>query len=185
MCRDGKDVFLGVLLWISWSLDDSCTARWSVLWRTKRKMRKSLIKILIWLGQISWHSGINTALCVMGWDITPRGTWQYGHTLCPLRNSMFHPRRGNLGDTAMEKNYFDNCTATNDTSYKACVKGPVEIVAKDGPYFKNTNCAIGNGYTGLRTWSGSKIGSSTAGGYSVVLKLRSTKGRFATTVVSA
>ena len=51
------------------------------------------------------------------------------------------------------RNYIDNCSLTNDTSYKACVKGPVGIVNSRksalGLRFKNTACAKCNGYPGL------------------------------------
>ena len=47
------------------------------------------------------------------------------------------------------RNYIDNCSLTNDTSYKACVKGPVGIVNSGELYFKNAACGKCNGYPGL------------------------------------
>ena len=47
------------------------------------------------------------------------------------------------------RNFIDNCSLTNDTSYKACVKGPVGIVNSEKLYFKNAACGKCNGYPGL------------------------------------
>ena len=54
------------------------------------------------------------------------------------------PRRFCFG-----RNFIDNCSLTNDTSYKACVKGPVGIVNSEKLYFKNAACGKCNGYPGL------------------------------------
>ncbi len=49
------------------------------------------------------------------------------------------------------RNYIDNCTSTNHTSYKACIEGPVEVVSCPNlrVHFKNTECAACNGYPNL------------------------------------
>ena len=81
------------------------------------------------------------------------------------------------------RNYIDNCTSTNHTSYKACIEGPVEVVTgPDVTYFKNIECAACNGYPNLfYFWSGLDCDEGPSP-YSLVFKLNSVEPK--TTVVS-
>ena len=84
------------------------------------------------------------------------------------------------------RNYIDNCGSTKDTSYKACVEGPVEVVnvMSNSVYFKNTECATCNGYPNLYGWTTRMAcGPTTSEGFSIVFKLRNAGGP-KTTVVS-
>ena len=84
------------------------------------------------------------------------------------------------------RNYIANCSSTNDTSYKACVEGPVAIVNRRQLHFKNTACAKCNGYPGLTAFDDTRIcfgGKPTP--FSLVFKLKNTGEKFTTfTVVS-
>ncbi len=101
-----------------------------------------------------------------------------GH-IGPVLLAEQQPRRYCYG-----RNYIDNCTSTNHTSYKACIEGPVEVVS--GPnetYFKNTECAACNGYPNfvhfaLSQWCSVEIFNE----FSLVFKLNSDGPK--TTVVS-
>jgi hypothetical protein len=83
------------------------------------------------------------------------------------------------------RNYIDNCSSTNDNSYKACVEGPVEVVTSSKfVFFKNTECAICNGYPNLNGWRISALCSpKVSEEFSIVFKSRNA-GSPKTTVVS-
>ena len=70
------------------------------------------------------------------------------------------------------RNYMDNCSSTNDTSYKDCVEGPVEVVtSRNYLYFKNIACGVCNGYPGLTGWLMAARLSRKPEGFSIVFKL--------------
>ena len=82
------------------------------------------------------------------------------------------------------RNYIANCKLTNDTSYEACVKGPVAIVNRDNLHFKNEACGKCNGYPGLRGFNFVTI--CRPGGFeefSLVFKLKSTGEKVTTSTV--
>ena len=60
------------------------------------------------------------------------------------------PGRGQPWRFCFGRNFKDNCSSTNHSRYKDCVEGPVEVVGVVGEvqnlYFKNSACAICNGY---------------------------------------
>ena len=91
------------------------------------------------------------------------------------------PRRFCYGE-----NYIDNCSLTNDTSYKACVKGPVGIVNSGKLHFKNTACGKCNDHPGLSGLNRSSWGSTPISKtFSLVFNLKKTgKKVTASTVVS-
>ena len=94
-----------------------------------------------------------------------------------LRNEQ--PRRFCYG-----RNYIDNCSLTNDTSYKACVKGPVAIVNSGKLRFKNTACAKCNGYPGLTEISSKgKCGVPRSETFSLVFNLKNTGEKVTTSTV--
>ena len=96
------------------------------------------------------------------------------------------PGKGQPRRYCYGRNYIDNCSSTNDTSYKACVEGPVEVVTSSKfVFFKNTECAICNGYPNLNGWRISAVCSPAerSEGFSIVFKLRNAGGP-KTTVVS-
>ncbi len=101
-----------------------------------------------------------------------------GH-IGPVSLGKQQPRRFCYG-----RNYIDNCTSTNHTSYKACIEGPVEVVSgPDETYFKNTECAACNGYPNfVHFQSVGKCGAPTFKEFSLVFKLDA--GGPKTTVVS-
>ena len=82
------------------------------------------------------------------------------------------------------RNYIDNCSLTNDTSYKACVKGPVAIVNSGKLHFKNTACGKCNGHPGLnRVTFGSACSKPTSETFSLVFNLKNTGKRVITSTV--
>ena len=89
------------------------------------------------------------------------------------------------------RNYVDNCSLTNDTSYKACVKGPVGIVNSGKLQFKNAACGKCNGYLGLTgihfTVVCSKVSGINTGleseSFSLVLNLKNTGEKVTTSTV--
>ena len=94
-----------------------------------------------------------------------------------LRNEQ--PRRFCYG-----QNYIDNCSLTNDTSYEACVKGPVAIVNSGKLRFKNTACAKCNGYSGLTEISTKgSCGAPRSETFSLVFNLKNTDEKVTTSTV--
>ena len=101
-----------------------------------------------------------------------------GH-IGPVLLGKQQPRRYCYG-----RNYIDNCTSTNHTSYKACIEGPVEVVSgPDETLFKNTECAACNGYPNrVGFGSAAKCGEKGFKEFSLVFKLDA--GGPKTTVIS-
>ncbi|CAB4015166.1 Hypothetical predicted protein [Paramuricea clavata] len=95
------------------------------------------------------------------------------------------PGKGQPRRYCYGKNYIDNCSSTNDTSYKACVEGPVEVVTSSKfVFFKNTECAICNGYPNLNGWRiSARCSPKVSEEFSIVFKSRNA-GSPKTTVVS-
>ena len=95
------------------------------------------------------------------------------------------PGEGQPRRYCYSRNYMDNCSSTNDTSYKACVEGPVEVVtSRNFLYFKNIACGVCNGYPGLTGWLMAVKLSRKPEGFSIVFKLSNAGKRPSTTVVS-
>ena len=84
------------------------------------------------------------------------------------------------------RNYIANCKLRNDTSYEACVKGPVAIVNRDKLHFKNTACGNCNGYPALTAFEYTPVCSGGGpASFSLVFKLKNTGEKLTTfTVVS-
>ena len=82
------------------------------------------------------------------------------------------------------RNYIANCSLTNDTSYKACVKGPVGIVNSKELYFKNAACGKCNGYPGLTGIHYSAIcGETHSESFSLVFNFKNTGEKVTTSTV--
>ena len=82
------------------------------------------------------------------------------------------------------QNYIDNCNLTNDTSYKACVNGPVGLVNSRELYFKNAACAKCNGHPGLTGISYvSVFGKSPSQTFSLVFNSKKTGKKVTTSTV--
>ncbi|CAB4014831.1 G- coupled receptor Mth2 [Paramuricea clavata] len=88
------------------------------------------------------------------------------------------PGEGQLRRYCYGRNYIDSCSSTNDTFYKACIEGPVEVVTRSNfVYFKNTECATCNGYSNLTGWgTAAACGPRVSEGFSIVFKLRNAGG---------
>ena len=94
-----------------------------------------------------------------------------------LRNEQ--PRRFCYG-----RNYVDNCSLTNDTSYKACVNGPVAMVNSGKLHFRNTACGKCNGYPGLtELHSAGVCGEAASKSFSLVFNLKHTGKKVTTSTV--
>ena len=82
------------------------------------------------------------------------------------------------------RNYIDNCSLTNDTSYKACVNGPVAIVNVGKLHFRNTACGKCNGYPGLtELHSAGVCGEAVSESFSLVFNLKNTGKKVTTSTV--
>ena len=82
------------------------------------------------------------------------------------------------------QNFIDNCSLTNDTSYKACVEGPVGIVNSRELYFKNAACGKCNGYPGLSgIHPGGTRGEKGSESFSLVFNLKNTGKKVTSTIV--
>ena len=82
------------------------------------------------------------------------------------------------------RNFIDNCSLTNDTSYKACVEGPVGIVSSRELYFKNAACAKCNGYPGLSgIHSVGECVEARSESFSLIFNLKNTGKKVTSTIV--
>ena len=106
---------------------------------------------------------------------------KYGGRIAEIFPSREQPRRFCYGQS-----YVANCSLTNDTSYKACVEGPVALVSDEQLHFKNAACGKCNGYPGLRGLNFEPICFPGPGGFesfSLVFKLKNTGEKVTTSTV--
>ena len=106
---------------------------------------------------------------------------KYGGNIDDIKPSHEQPRRFCYG-----RSYIANCFSTNDTSYEACVNGPVALVNSRKWHFKNAACGECNGYPGLtafhsiaRCFGGARSSES----FSLVFKLKNTDEKVTTSTV--